>query len=144
MKTLTIGQLARQAGIGVETVRFYEHQGLLKQPQRRPSGYRQYDEQAVSVLLFIRRAKSLGFTLKEIKGLLDLRIDAYSTRSDVRQVAMAKVADIETKIADLRRIRQLLKTLIRKCHGDELTTDCPILEALRGGRSSQSLKKGMP
>lgn len=69
MKPLTIGQVANQAGVGVETVRFYERQGLLEEPARRESGYRQYDQEAVAVLRFIRRAKELGFTLKEIKGV---------------------------------------------------------------------------
>lgn len=74
MKPLTIGEVARQAGVGVETVRFYERQGLLEEPERRASGYRQYDEEAVAILRFIRRAKELGFTLREIKALLALRL----------------------------------------------------------------------
>ena len=78
MKSLTIGQLARRAGVGVETVRFYERKGLLEEPSRRPSGYRQYDEGVVDRLRFIRRGKELGFTLGEIKELLSLRLDAES------------------------------------------------------------------
>jgi len=132
MKPLTIGEVARQAGVGVETVRFYERQGLLEEPQRRASGYRQYDEEAVAVLRFIRRAKELGFTLREIKGLLALRLDASATRTDVRQQAKAKVADIEARIADLQRMRDALQNLIKKCHGDGSMTGCPILAALQG------------
>ncbi len=132
MKPLTIGEVARQAGVGVETVRFYERQGLLEEPQRRASGYRQYEEEAVAVLRFIRRAKELGFTLKEIQGLLALRLDATATRAEVRQQAKAKVADIEARIADLQRMRDALQTLIKKCHGDGSTTGCPILAALKG------------
>jgi len=132
MKSLTIGEVARQAGVGVETVRFYERQGLLEEPQRRASGYRQYEEEAVAVLRFIRRAKELGFTLREIKGLLALRLDATATRAEVRQQAKAKVADIEARIADLQRMRDALQNLVKKCHGDGATTGCPILAALQG------------
>jgi Hg(II)-responsive transcriptional regulator len=132
MKPLTIGDVARRAGVGVETVRFYERQGLLAEPQRRASGYRQYDEEAVAVLRFIRRAKELGFTLKEIEGLLGLRLDATATRAEVRRQARAKVADIEAKIADLQRMRDVLQGLIKKCHGDGVTTGCPLLGALEG------------
>lgn len=136
MKPLTIGDVARQAGVGVETVRFYERQGLLDEPRRRASGYRQYDGgEAIAVLQFIRRAKELGFTLKEIKGLLALRRNASSTRAEIREQAKAKVSDIETKIADLQRIRDVLAKLVKKCHGDGAASDCPILEALQGRES---------
>lgn len=131
MKPLTIGEVARRAEVGVETVRFYERQGLLEEPERRASGYRQYDDEAVAVLRFIRRAKELGFTLKEIKGLLALRLDASATRAEVRQQAGAKVADIEARIADLQRMRDVLAKLVKKCHGDGAASGCPILEALQ-------------
>jgi MerR family transcriptional regulator, copper efflux regulator len=132
MKTLTIGEVARQAGVGVETVRFYEREGLLDEPERRASGYRQFDPEAVAVLKFIRRAKELGFTLKEIKGLLVLRLDASATRAEVRQQAKTKVADIEARIGDLQRMRDVLLNLIKKCHGDGAARGCPILDALQG------------
>jgi MerR family copper efflux transcriptional regulator len=132
MNPLTICEVARQAGVGVETVRFYERQGLLEEPERRASGYRQYDQEAVAVLRFIRRAKELGFTLKEIKGLLTLRLNASATRAEVRQKAKAKVTDIEARIADLQRMRDVLAKLIKKCHGGGTATGCPILEALQG------------
>lgn len=132
MKPLTIGTVARSAGVGVETVRFYERHGLLAEPPRRASGYRQYDEDAVAVLRFIRRAKELGFTLKEIKGLLALRLDASATRAEVREQAKAKVADIEAKIADLQRMRDVLAKLVKKCHGDGDASGCPILATLQG------------
>src|SRR3954454_19047552 len=132
MKPLTIGDVARRAGVGVETVRFYERRGLLAEPERRASGYRQYNQEAVAVLRFIRRAKELGFTLKEIKGLLGLRLDASATRDEVRGQARAKVGDIEAKIADLQRMRDVLLKLIKKCHGDGAASGCPILEALQG------------
>ncbi len=132
MTTLKIGELARQAGVGVETVRFYERQGLLEEPQRRDSGYRQYDLEAVDVLRFIRRAKELGFTLKEIKSLLALRLDTSATKQEVRQQAEAKVADIEARIDDLQRMREALASLIKQCHGEGAASGCPILQALQG------------
>lgn len=135
MKPLTIGEVARQAGVGIETVRFYERQGLLEEPERRASGYRQFDLEAVAVLKFIRRAKELGFTLKEIKSLLALRLDASATRAEVREKAKAKIADIEAKIADLQRMRDVLEKLVKKCHGAGAATGCPILEALQGRES---------
>lgn len=132
MKTLRIGEVARQAGVGVETVRFYERKGLLEEPQRKASGYRQYDEETVDVLRFIRRAKDLGFTLKEIKTLLNLRLDTSATRSEVREQARNKVDQIEAKIADLQRMRDSLLILIETCHGNGAALGCAILKALHG------------
>jgi len=130
MKTLTIGQLAGRAKVGVETVRFYERQGLLAEPDRRPSGYRQYDEGVVVRLGFIRRAKELGFTLKEIKQLLSLRTDSDTTCQDVKQRAEEKLADIETKLRSLRRMRKALIKLTESCSGDASADACPILQSL--------------
>ncbi|MBA4066946.1 MAG: heavy metal-responsive transcriptional regulator [Isosphaera sp.] len=130
MKAFTVGQVARRAGVGVETVRFYERQGLLDEPERKASGYRQYGGGDVAVLRFIRRAKQLGFTLREIKALLALRLDGSATRSDVRAQAAAKLADIGAKIRDLQRMRDALSVLTAACHGDGPATGCPILEAL--------------
>lgn len=130
MGPLSIGQVARQAGVGVETVRFYERQGLLEEPERKPSGYRQYDGGVVKRLRFIRRAKELGFTLKEVAGLLALSHDPSATRSDVRGQALAKVTDIEGKIRDLQRMKEALFEVTATCRGNGPATDCPILEAL--------------
>jgi len=129
---LSTSAVARSAGVGVETIRFYERQGLLEPPRRRASGYRQYDQTAVEVLRFIRRAKQLGFTLKEIKGLLALRLDTTATRTQIRNEAKAKVADIEDRIADLQKMRDALTQLIEKCHGNGTIQGCPILGALQG------------
>lgn len=137
MTTLRIGELAQQAGVGVETVRFYERKGLLEEPLRRASGYRQYDEGTVDVLRFIRRAKELGFTLNEIKTLLDFRLDRSATRAEVREQARAKVADIDARISDLERMRDSLLKLIEKCRGHGPTAGCPILEALSGTRENE-------
>ena len=132
MKPLTIGQVARLADIGVETVRFYEREGLLDKPARRDSGYRQYPAEVVARLRFIRRAKELGFTLREVGELLTLRRDPGSGGADVRARAEAKVADIEARIRDLQRARQALLVLTESCPGHGALPDCPIIEALDG------------
>jgi MerR family mercuric resistance operon transcriptional regulator len=130
MKPLTIGQVARCAGVGVETVRFYERQGLLEEPARRDSGYRQYPEDVVARLRFIRRAKELGFSLKEIKELLALRVDPDTTCAEIKQRAQAKIADVEEKIRALQRIKKALVRLTAVCRGRGPTNECPILDAL--------------
>lgn len=127
---LTIGKLASAAGVGVETIRFYEREGLLPKPPRRRSGYRQYAPDAVARVLFIRRAKELGFTLKEINELLELRVDPDKSCVDVRAMAEAKIADVEQKMADLARIKGALQALARDCRGKGPTSECPILEAI--------------
>ena len=132
MSTLTIGQVARLAGVGVETLRYYEREGLLEEPARRESGYRQYVPAVVDRLLFIQRAKVLGFTLREIKDLLRLHADADSTRSEVRRRAEEKVIAIEAKIADLQRMRTALGDLIEACDGKGPLDGCPIIAALTG------------
>lgn len=133
MQSITIGQVAKRAGVGVETVRFYERQGLLAAPRRRPSGYRQYGDDVVERLEFIRRAKSLGFTLAEIKSLLSLRVDPNSTVADLKEQARRKLADVEAKIESLTTIRNALQALVKACRGSGPKSDCPILESLDPG-----------
>ncbi len=138
-KHLLIGQLARQAGVGVETIRFYERSGLLGSPERRSSGYRAYDEQAVSRLQFIRRAKQLGFTLNEIKELLALDANPDATQAEVKAAALAKIDDIENRIRDLQWMRTALVSVTSQCHGDgESAMHCPILEALHQAGDEQT------
>ena len=132
MKPLTIGQVAKQAGIGVETVRFYEREGLIEEPGRKASGYRQFDEAVIARLRFIRRAKDLGFTLSEIKDLLSLKVDPHTTCADVKQRAQGKIEDIESRIASLQRMKRALTKLSKACSGSGTTGDCPILDALDG------------
>lgn len=132
MKHFTIGQVAKRAGVGVETVRFYEREGLLEEPERRPSGYRQFDATIVDRLRFIRRAKELGFTLKEIKELLSLKLDPSTTCADVKGRAEAKIADIEARITSLGRMKRALVKLAKACSGKKNTSACPILDALDG------------
>ena len=130
MKAMTIGQVARNAGVGVETVRFYERQGLLQEPARKASGYRQFTEDVIARLRFIKRAKELGFSLKEIKELLALRVDPETTCAEVRTRAQAKITDVETKILALQRIKKALVRLTTSCRGSGPTSECPILDAL--------------
>lgn len=130
MKPMTIGEVAKAAEIGVETVRFYEREGLIAEPPRRRSGYRQYPPDTVRRIRFIRRAKELGFTLTEIGELLELRVDPTKSCADVRTLARAKMADIEAKMLDLARIQAALAELVRTCRGKGATSDCPILDAL--------------
>lgn len=129
-RAFTIGQLARAAEVGVETIRFYERKGLLVQPPRRRSGYRQYPPQAVQRVRFIRRAKELGFTLTEIRELLQLRVDPATTCADVRGMARAKIADIEGRMTELEKMKRVLDRLARVCRGAGPTSECPILDLL--------------
>ena len=112
---MTIGQLAARTGVGVETVRFYERRGLLPRPPRPDSGFRQYTPDAMSRITFIRRAKQLGFSLREIKELLSLRTQAGANCGSVKRCAEAKAAEIDAKIADLRRMRKTLTELAGAC-----------------------------
>jgi len=132
MKGLTIGRLAKQAGFGIETVRFYERQGLIDPPPRTESNYRIYPEQDVARLRFIKRAKALGFSLNEIKELLSLRHEPTATKADIKQRTEAKIEDIRQKIDDLGRMLAALEHLSASCDGHGPLEECPILEALDG------------
>lgn len=114
----TLGQLARETGINVETVRFYERKQLLGKTDTAASGYRQYGKDALTRLRFIRRAKTLGFTLREIRELLELRVHPDAPCEQVHQAASAKLRMIESKIDELDRIRQALKRLAAACSGE--------------------------
>lgn len=130
MQDIGIGTLARRAGVGIDTVRYYEKSGLLSPAARLASGYRRYSDAEVSRLRFIRRAQALGFSLKEIRELL-----ALSSKRDVASVkksAMARLADVERRIEELERIRGGLAKLIKSCPGHGRSADCPILRALSG------------
>jgi MerR family transcriptional regulator, copper efflux regulator len=128
MEALGIGQLAKRGGVRVDTVRYYERNGLLTARSRLASGYRRYSEIEVARLRFIRRAQALGFTLKEIKELL-----ALSAQRDVGRVkrsAQAKLKDVQARITALQRVRDGLETLVAACPGHGRAADCPILRAL--------------
>jgi MerR family mercuric resistance operon transcriptional regulator len=130
MDRLTIGQLAGRADVGVETVRFYERKRLIEEPPRLASGYRQYPPDAVARIRFIRRAKELGFSLKEIRELLALRLDPQTKCGDVRERAEEKLIDIREMIAALGRMRDTLERLTAACRDGGSVSECPILEAM--------------
>ena len=132
MKPLTIGHLAREAGVNLETVRYYERQGLLAKPPRSASGYRLFPSDAARRLRFIRRAQELGFSLKEIRELLSLRVSRRTTSADIRTRAEAKIVDIEAKIKSLESMKKTLRKLTRVCDGCSPVAQCPILESLDG------------
>ena len=130
MRTLTTGQLAKQAKVNVQTVRYYERRGLLPEPPRRESGYRQYSQDSAARIEFVKRAQVLGFSLTEISELLSMRTSSDAACADVKRRAEAKVADIEEKIRDFRRMKEALVDLISACEGRGSTSECPILDAL--------------
>jgi MerR family copper efflux transcriptional regulator len=128
-----IGTLAKRAGVGIDTVRYYERSGLLAPSQRLASGYRRYSALELARLRFIRRAQALGFTLTEVRELL-----ALSAKRDVARVkisAQAKLKNVDEKIAALQKIREGLASLIAACPGHGRAADCPILQALGGEES---------
>lgn len=128
--SLSIGQVARDAGVGIDTVRFYERQGLIAEPPRKRSGYRQYPVETVQRIRFIRRAKELGFTLEEIAELIALRSTSGRSCADVRAHASERIARIEEKVADLEQMKFALSRLVVTCSGRGSTRECPILESL--------------
>lgn len=128
---MTIGELARRANVNVQTVRYYERRGLLAEPHRTPSGYRQYSDTTLDRLRFIKRAQELGFTLSEIEELLVLRLDPRTTAAEVKARAEAKLEDVDRRIHDLERIKHALTHLAGRCRGGRGPVgDCPLLEAM--------------
>lgn len=128
----TIGELAAASGVGVETVRFYERQGLLVQPAKPSQGYRRYSPETVKELEFIRRAKLVGFALDEIRELLALRARRGAPCTAVRERAMAKREAIDAKIAELQQLRAAVEELVSVCTGAVAVEQCSILGALDG------------
>lgn len=133
MEHLKTGELAKRAGVNVETLRFYERKGLLPVPPRRESGYREYPEESVRRIRFIKRAQELGFSLGEIQDLLALRVQRGTTCAEVKERAELKIQDVRQKIADLKAIERALNKLAATCSGrGPITGGCPILENLDG------------
>lgn len=130
---LTVGKLAKQAGVNLQTIRYYERRKLIPAPQRSSSGYRQYKFDMVRRVLFIKRAQELGFSLREIQELLNLRLTSRNTCSDVRQKAERKIEEIEKKIHSLKKMKGALSKLKAQC-GELPETknmmECPLLDAL--------------
>ncbi len=127
---VTIGRLAKDVGVNIQTIRYYERLRLLAPTARRPSGYRLYGAAEVRRLRFIRNAQALGFTLTEIEGLLNLRVDSAAQCGDVQQRAQAKLARVEAKLKDLESMARVLRSLIRSCKAGQPTDRCPILKSL--------------
>ena len=128
--SMTIGAAARAVGMNIDTIRYYEREGVMPRPARRASGYRQYDDGALAKLRFIQRAKSLGFRLGDIRELLALSTDREHGLAGVKARAEARLQDVERRILELRRIQRGLKTLIDTCPGHGELSACPILQAL--------------
>ncbi|AYO86637.1 MerR family DNA-binding protein [Methylobacterium brachiatum] len=147
---LTIGKAAAEAGVSVETIRFYERRGLIKQPPK-GGGYRVYPAEVVARIRFVRQAQRIGFSLRETEELLALRTDPHANCADVRDEARRKVAEVDEKIAELLRVRAALQTVIETCPGRGELQACTILEALdatprepcAGAREQKSKKEKM-
>ena len=127
---LRIGEVAKNSHVGVETVRFYEREGLISMPKRSVSGYRQYSESVIKQIQFIQHAKTLGFSLKEIRELIKLKNTRDARCKSIKATAKAKIADIQEKIDALERMKIALQPLVAQCKSSDPISDCPILNAL--------------
>jgi len=127
------GQVARQSGVNIQTLRYYERRGLLQTPPRRPSGYREYTTHAVGVVRFVKRAQELGFSLDEVEALLDLAAGGPASCDKARGLATQKVAELDGKIASLRAMQGSLRRLVATCEKPRDQRECPLLEALVDG-----------
>lgn len=123
-------EIAKQAGVNVQTLRYYERRGLLPEPARWASGYRNYDQTTVGQVRFIKRAQKLGFTLAEITELLDLRHGTGRPQPEVRPLAAGKIAAIDAKLRQLTAMRDALSGLLKACECQSRGVECPIIEAL--------------
>ena len=129
---MNIGTAARGSGVPPKTIRYYEEIGLIPKAARKESGYRDYGDRDVEMLRFIHRARDLGFPVKDVAELLTLWHDRSRSSAQVKELALHRVTEIDTKIAELKSIRNTLSDLATRCHGDH-RPDCPILEDLASG-----------
>ncbi len=127
----SIGQVAKQSNMSVETIRYYEKEGLIEVPERLHNGYRSYKEETMHRLAFIQQAKELGFSLREIGELLSIKSAENMICDDVKQLAQEKLKNIDSKISLLRRMKKSLEKLVDVCPGQAPVSDCPILDALQ-------------
>lgn len=130
MKRMTRGELAKQSGVNSATIRYYEKIGLLPESPRSNAGYRLFSNKSINRIRFIKQSQELGFSLREIKELLDLRVTPEATTSDVRQRATEKIVDIGDKIKRLRGMKNSLEILVESCCNEASASECPILEIL--------------
>lgn len=126
---MSIGEAASQSGVPPKTIRYYEEIGLIAPAERLENRYRAYDDNDVQTLRFIQRARSLGFSLKEVASLLSLYRDRRRASRDVKRLALAHVTELDRKIAEMKAIRDTIANLAERCHGDQ-RPECPILEEL--------------
>jgi len=126
-----ISEAAERAGVKAQTLRYYERRGLLPKAPRRTSGYREFPDEAVRIVRFVKRAQELGFSLDAVEELLGLRRHSGRNRQRIRSVAERRIRQIDQKIAELQRMRRALRTLVHTCH-EGTTLECPIIEALDG------------
>ncbi|MQA04519.1 MAG: MerR family DNA-binding protein [Streptosporangiales bacterium] len=124
------GEVAAQANVNIQTLRYYERRGLLPEPPRRASGYRVYGPDAVEVVRFIKRGQELGFSLEEIESLFDLMAGGPDDCDQVRNVARRRIAQLEARITDLQAMRDSLDELVATCHLPRAERHCPLLRAL--------------
>lgn len=127
---MKIGELAHRVGVNIQTVRYYERRGLLPEPERTDSGYREYDGHDIHRMEFILRAKALGFTLTEIRELMDLRVNPTRTAEDVRARALEKIADTEAKIRGLEEMRSGLQRLVSVCEAHGPVEECALMHTI--------------
>ena len=134
---MNIGEAATRSGVAPKNIRYYESIGLIGPAKRAANGYRAYDENDVRTLGFVSRARSLGFSVQDVGGLLSLYRDRDRASSDVKKLAMEHIEEIDRKVAELQSMRRTLKDLTDRCHGDD-RPDCPILDDLASGSSACS------
>lgn len=136
---MAIGALSRRTGVNIETIRYYEKIKMLPAPRRTASGRRVYGPEETRILAFIRRGRELGFTLNEIRALLDLAEPGKASCADVRKIASRHLQDIHAKIADLSKLERVLSTTVAQCSGRR-APDCPVLDMLDVRRSTPATK----
>ena len=129
---MSIGQVSKQTGLSVEAIRYYEKEALLSPPDRSSAGYRIYQPEVVKRVLFIKRAKAVGFSLKEIRELLSLKSSKTTCCGDIKDVTLEKISQIENKISELETMRDVLVSLANRCENESALSlsDCPILDSL--------------
>lgn len=138
---MTIGKLAKLVGVNIETIRYYERLKLLTPAARKPSGYRLYGDDNLRRLRFIKNAQALGFTLHEVKELLNLRVSSTARCGDVQQKAQTKLKQVMEKIRDLQALDRTLLHLVRACRAGQTTDHCPILQSFEGERRKSDGKR---
>jgi DNA-binding transcriptional MerR regulator len=140
---MTIGELSQKSGIGPQAIRYYERRGLLPEPHRWPdSGYRDFDADAVVCLRFIRSAKLVGFTLHEIKKLLELRIPPRGSCAEVAPLVAKKIAELDSRIREMQRIKRALAAMERSCRKRRRDDTCLVLWAMEGSAATQASRTG--